>query len=132
MYYPIYPTYSTLGYLAVLLEARRIIEPTLVFTENQAYDNSRTNAQYILNQLQLQKNVKNLVTSSIDFCDDSDAIEEGQEAGNRLTNTLIQYDSSIYTCIFIPSDDGKDKLICVCMLPIISLSAQYISLMYTL
>jgi hypothetical protein len=63
--------------------------------------------QFILNQLQLQKRLTLLIQNSIDFCDDMDAIDQAQEAGNRLTNTLIQYDSTVYTCVFIPSDDGQ-------------------------
>ena len=51
--------------------------------EYQAYDNARTNCKYVLNQLQFQKNVKNLIQQSIDFCDDMSIIEEAQEAGNR-------------------------------------------------
>ena len=63
--------------------------------------------QFILNQLQLQKRLTLLIQNSIDFCDDMDAIDQAQEAGNRLTNTLIQFDSTVYTCVFIPSDDGQ-------------------------
>jgi hypothetical protein len=69
--------------LATMIEAKAIIQPTLDYVEFQSYDNARTNAQYILNQLQFQKNVKNLIQSSIDFCDDMDVIEEAQDAANR-------------------------------------------------
>ena len=98
---------SFIGSLAIMMEARTLISPTNQYVEIQAYDNVRNNCQYILNQLQFQKNVKNLIQQSIDFCDDMDAIEQAQEAGNRITNTVMQYDSSVYTCIFIPSDDGS-------------------------
>jgi hypothetical protein len=47
-----------------------------------------------------------LVQSSIDFGDDMDAIENAQEAAGKISNTAIQYDSTVYTCVFIPSDDG--------------------------
>lgn len=70
--------------LATMIEAKAIIAPTKQYIEVQAYDPARSNAQYILNQLQLQKNVQNLLQSSIDFCDDMDAIEEAQEAANRF------------------------------------------------
>jgi hypothetical protein len=92
--------------LAMIITSKKILEPTDKYIEYQAYDNARTNVNYILNQLQLQKSVKILVQSSIDFCDDMDAIDAAQEAGNRVANTAIQLDSTIYTCIFIPSDDG--------------------------
>mmetsp|Transcript_30042 Transcript_30042/g.41251 ORF Transcript_30042/g.41251 Transcript_30042/m.41251 type:complete len:211 (+) Transcript_30042:3-635(+) len=92
--------------LATMIEAKIIIKPTQEFVEVQAYDKARTNLQFILNQLQLQKKLTVLIQNSIDFCDDMDAIDAAQEAGNRLTNTVIQYDSTVYTCVFIPTDDG--------------------------
>jgi hypothetical protein len=92
--------------LAVMIVAKNVILPSKKYVEIQAYDNARTDIQYILNQMQLQKNVEVLIQNSIDFMDDMDIIEAAQEAGNRLTNTAIQYDSSIYTCVFIPSEDG--------------------------
>lgn len=92
--------------LAILLAARTIFAPAKEYVELQAYDAARTNTQYLLNQLQFQKNLENLQRSSIDYCDDMDIIEQAQDAANRITNTLLQYDGSVYTCIFIPSDDG--------------------------
>lgn len=35
-----------------------------------------------------------------------DAIDAAQDVGSKLTNTLLQYDNTVYTCVFIPSDDG--------------------------
>ena len=29
------------------------------------------------------------------------------QASQRLTNTAVQLDSTIYTCVFIPSEDGE-------------------------
>jgi len=92
--------------LAILIASKLIFAPTKEYVELQAYDAARTNTQYLLNQLQFQKSLTNLQRSSIDYCDDMDIIEQAQEAANRITNTLLQYDSSVYTCIFIPSDDG--------------------------
>eukprot|EP01036_Dinobryon_divergens_P031428 gene31428-40822_t len=92
--------------LATMIEAKIIVAPTMAAVEAQAYDRARTNLQFILNQLQLQKRLTLLIQNSIDFCDDVDTIDAAQEAGNRLTNTLIQFDSTVYTCVFIPSDDG--------------------------
>jgi hypothetical protein len=92
--------------LSTMVVSRKILEPVDKYIEFQAYDNARTNVNYILNQLQLEKIVKSLIQQSLDFCDDMDAIEAAQEAGNRVANTAIQLDSSVYTCIFIPSDDG--------------------------
>lgn len=95
-----------LGPLATMIVAKQVMEPTKAYVERQAYDAARSNIKYILNDLQLQKQVLNLVQNSIDFVDDMDAIDAAQEAGNRVANTAIQYDSTVYTCVFIPSDDG--------------------------
>eukprot|EP01038_Epipyxis_sp_PR26KG_P009474 gene9474-12763_t len=93
--------------IATLIVAKFVMKPTKQFVEVQSYDKARTNISYILKQLQLQKKVTVLVQNSIDFCDDMDLIDQAQEAGNRVTNTAIQYDSTVYTCVFIPSDDGE-------------------------
>ena len=92
--------------LSVLLQVKKIIEPTKQFVFLQAYDNARTNIRYTLNQLQLQKNVDFLIQNSIDFTEDMDSIDAAQDVGSKLTNTLLQFDNTVYTCIFIPSDDG--------------------------
>jgi hypothetical protein len=55
---------SYASYLASILEAKEVIAPTKQFVDVQAYDRARSNAQYILNELQFQKNVKNLIQSS--------------------------------------------------------------------
>lgn len=95
-----------LGSLATMIVAKQVMQPTKAYVERQAYDAARSNIKYILNDLQLQKQVLNLVQNSIEFVDDMDAIDAAQEAGNRIANTAIQYDSTVYTCVFIPSDDG--------------------------
>lgn len=92
--------------LATIIVAKKIVEPTKKYVEKQQFDAARSNIKYILDQLQLQKKVTVLVRNSIDYCDDMDAVEAAQEAGNRIANTLIQYDSTVYTCVFIPGDDS--------------------------
>jgi len=93
--------------LATMIEAKAVMAPTERFVFMQAYDAGRSNIQYIINQLQLQKKVNVLIRNSIDFCEDGDALEEAGEAGNRLTNTAIQLDSTVYTLVFIPGDAGE-------------------------
>merc|ERR1712146_617083 len=44
---------------------------------------------------------------SIEYAEDPDIIEKASEASQRLTNTAVQLDSTIYTCVFIPSEDGE-------------------------
>jgi hypothetical protein len=92
--------------LSVLMETKIIIEPTKQYIFAQGYDKARTNIRYTLNQLQLEKVVEVLIQNSIDFCEDMDAIDAAQDVGSKLTNTLLQFDNTAYTCLFIPSDDG--------------------------
>lgn len=92
--------------LSTMIVCKKVISPTKDYVTVAAYDAARSNIQYVLNQLQLQKSVTTLMQNSIDFNDDMDAIEAAQEAGNSIANTAIQFDSTVYTCVFIPSDDG--------------------------
>jgi hypothetical protein len=92
--------------LSALVLAKEVIAPTKAYVDLQAYDNARSNIKFILNNLQLQKQVTSVLQNSIDFSDDFEKIEAAQEAASRITNTAIQYDSTVYTCVFIPSDDG--------------------------
>jgi len=50
--------------------------------------------------------VDNIIQNSVDYIDDVDVLEAIQEAGGRLTNTAIQLDSTIYTLVFIPAEEG--------------------------
>ena len=93
--------------LSVILETKALIQPTIRFVTEQSYDKARSNIQFVLRQLQLQKNIDVLLRSSGDFVNDVDVLEAAGEAGSRLTNTAVQYDSTIYTCVFIPSVNGE-------------------------
>lgn len=104
--------------LATLILAKRVIEPTQNYVVIQKYDNARSNLKYVLNQLQLQKKVTYLLRNSVDFCDDIDAVEAAGEAGNRLTNTVLSFDNTVYTCIFIPTDSDDLGRPCIIYLSI--------------
>jgi len=93
--------------LATAISAKEILKPLKEFIENQGYDNARTNINFILNQLKFQKKIDILVQNSIDYVDDADVIDEAQDAGTKVTNTLREIDSLVYTIIFIPSEDGS-------------------------
>jgi hypothetical protein len=92
--------------LATVYEDKNIIEPARKAVLDQRYDAARSNIQYILNQQQLQKKLTALIQASLDFSENVDAIDAAADAGNRLTNTVLQYDGSVYTCIFLFSSDG--------------------------
>lgn len=56
--------------------------------------------------MQLQKKTDSLIQNSLDVTDDTDAIDAAADANSRILNTANQLDSTIYTCVFIPSEDG--------------------------
>lgn len=92
--------------LATVIEAREVLKPVVGFVDVQAYDNARTNIKYTVNQLRLQKTLDALVQNSLDFSDDADAIDAAADASTRIANTAQQLDSTVYTLVFIPSEDG--------------------------
>ena len=92
--------------LGTCLTSKRVLVPVLDFIEKQNYDGGRTNVNYLLNFLQVQKNAEFLVRAGLDFSDNVDGIDAAVEASAQLSNTLIQLDSTIYTVIFIPGDDS--------------------------
>jgi hypothetical protein len=93
--------------LSALVNAKKILAPVKSYVELQGYDNARTNIYYIVNNLSLQKKADALVQSSIDVVDDESKIDLAQESASRIANTASQLDSSVYTVIFIPSEDGS-------------------------
>lgn len=93
--------------LAAVLEAKAVLKKVPQFVSLQAYDNARTNIKYCLNQLRLQKQLDTLVKNSIDFSEDPDAIDAAADASTRIANTATQLDSTVYTLIFIPTEDGE-------------------------
>ena len=56
--------------------------------------------------MQLQKKTDSLIQNSLDVTEDTDAIDAAADANSRILNTANQLDSTIYTCVFIPSEDG--------------------------
>ena len=93
--------------LAAVLEAKAVLKRVPQFVSAQAYDNARTNIKYCLNQLRLQKQLDTLVKNSIDFAEDPDAVDAAADASTRIANTATQLDSTVYTLIFIPTEDGE-------------------------
>jgi uncharacterized membrane protein YhaH (DUF805 family) len=92
--------------LATCLTSKAVLVPVLAFIEKQNYDGGRTNVNYLLNFLQVQKNAEFLVRAGLEFSENSDGVDAAVEASAQLSNTLIQLDSTIYTVIFIPGDDS--------------------------
>jgi len=92
--------------LATITTSKAIIKPIEGYVKSQAYDNARTNVKYLLNQLQIEKATSTLIKSALEFAGEPDALDDAQEVSAEVGNFLIQLDSTIYTVIFIPSDDS--------------------------
>lgn len=97
--------------LAYFTAAQKVLAPIRSYIDNNAYDFARTNVNYILTQLQIVKQAGVLVRGSMEFSGSDDTVQEaGQEAGGELSNLMTQFDSSIYTLIFIPVEDSTGKV----------------------
>lgn len=92
--------------LATCLTSKRVLAPVNGFIKAQSYDSGRTNVNYLINFLQVQKAGEMVVKSGLEFAENADNIDTAVEASAQLSNTLIQLDSSIYTVIFIPGDES--------------------------
>lgn len=92
--------------LATCITSKRVLAPVKEFVTKQSYDSGRTNVNYLINFLQIQKTGELLVKSGLEFAENGDNIDNAVEASAQLSNTLIQLDSSIYTVIFIPGDES--------------------------
>ena len=90
--------------LAYMYAAKKVLEPVGPLIELQTYDQARTNVNYILNFLAIQKKSDNLLKGSVEFTEDIDAIDAATDIGAQLSNKFVQLDSSIYTVVFIPGE----------------------------
>ena len=96
-----------IGSLATIITCKRILAPVQRFVSSTNYDAGRTNVNYMLNFLKVQKVGEMVVKAGLEFAENPDAIDVAVESSAQLSNTLIQLDSSIYTVIFIPGDDSS-------------------------
>jgi len=93
--------------LAVMMTSKRILQPVPDFIKKQAYDNGRTNVKYLQNQLQLEKQATLLVRGGLEYSSKEEALEKAQEKATEIDNACSQLDTTIYTVVFIPSEDGE-------------------------
>ena len=92
--------------LSTVLTCKAILAPVEGYVKAAAYDNARSNVKYLLNQLQVEKATNSLLKGALDFSENTDALDDAADASANIGNYLIQLDSTIYTVIFIPSDDS--------------------------
>lgn len=95
---------------AYILASKKVLDPVKLYLDNAAFDFGRTNINYVINQLSVAKYANVLLQGSMEFSENEDALEAAQEAGSEISNLMTQYDSSVYTLIFIPVDDTTGKV----------------------
>lgn len=95
---------------AYILASKKVLDPVKLYIDKGAYDFGRTNINYVVNQLSVVKYAKVLLQGSMDFSENEDALEAAQEAGSEISNLMTQFDSSVYTLVFIPVEDSSGKI----------------------
>lgn len=75
--------------------------PVRRYIEEGEWDRSRTNINYCTRILALKKNIR----KSADFLE-GDAFYDALDIAGELENIMTQLDATVYTPLFIPSDDG--------------------------
>jgi hypothetical protein len=90
----------------MLLISQDILIPSHKYFEMSQFDAARTNVNYITRQLGIRKSIGAAVIEGAELCDDAELVEEASELAAVADSTFTNYDSSIYTVIFIPP--GED------------------------
>lgn len=80
---------------------RTVMTPVRRYIEEGEWDRSRTNINYCTRILALKKNIR----KSADFLE-GDAFYDALDIAGELENIMTQLDATVYTPLFIPSDDG--------------------------
>ena len=78
------------------------------YIQDAVYDAARTNVNYCLNFLQLQKSVETVLKGSIEYAEDSDMIEKSSEVKYIyfIINISCMYIYMLYVCIYT---------VCICI-----------------
>ncbi|KAJ8905414.1 hypothetical protein NDN08_001921 [Rhodosorus marinus] len=82
-----------------ICECERVMKPVRKYIAKGEWDRARTNINYCTRNLRLKTNMKI-------FSEIMDDPLEGIEIMADLENVFTQMDASVYTPIFIPSDEG--------------------------
>lgn len=80
---------------------RKVLRPVARYIEAGEWDRGRTNVNYCTRVLALPKRIK----EAAEFLDDAGYFT-AMDAAGELDNLLSQLDASLYTPLFIPSDEG--------------------------
>ncbi|CAM9127188.1 unnamed protein product [Choristocarpus tenellus] len=92
---------------AQIMLFKEIFIPTLQYLKAQQFDAARTNTNYITRFLNLKKTIDTFIVTASDVVDDPDLMEKAVDMAQEVDALFTNFDSSVYTIIFIPGDaDG--------------------------
>ena len=84
-----------------VIMCQTIMTPVRRYIEEGAWDKGRTNVNYCTRVLALRKNMKETAELL-----DGDSYFDAMDIMGEMSNTMTQLDASLYTPLFIPSDEG--------------------------
>ncbi|KAG5182218.1 hypothetical protein JKP88DRAFT_348934 [Tribonema minus] len=94
--------------VATLMVCKAVLEPSHKYFKLNQFDSARTNVNYITRQLGVRKAIGKVIIEGGAICDDEALVEEASDLAATADSTFSNYDSSIYTVIFIPpGEDGS-------------------------
>ncbi|CAM9168556.1 unnamed protein product [Ectocarpus sp. 12 AP-2014] len=86
---------------------KEVFKPTLKYLKAEQFDAARTNTNYITRFFNLKKKIDSFIVQASDVVDDPDAMEKAFDMAQEVEALFTNFDSSVYTIIFIPADaDG--------------------------
>ncbi|CAM9136984.1 unnamed protein product [Discosporangium mesarthrocarpum] len=91
---------------AQLMLCKEIFRPTLQYLKAQQFDAARTNTNYITRFLNVKKTIDALVVAANDIVEDPEVMEKAVDLAQEAEATFTNFDSSVYTIIFIPGDEN--------------------------
>ncbi|CAM9751344.1 unnamed protein product [Ascophyllum nodosum] len=89
---------------ADLMLCKEVFKPTLQYLKAEQFDAARTNTNYITRFINLKKKIDAFIVAANEVVDDVDQLERAFDMAQEVEALFTNFDSSVYTIIFIPSD----------------------------
>lgn len=88
--------------LVPVVMCRTAMTPVRRYIEDGLWDKARTNVNYCTKNLSLKKRIRDTAENGLE----GDAFYDALGIAGSLDNTMTQLDASVYTPIFVASDEG--------------------------
>eukprot|EP00903_Cladosiphon_okamuranus_P012890 g12036.t1 len=89
---------------ADIMLCKEIFKPTLQYLKAEQFDAARTNTNYISRVINIKKKIDAFIVQANDVVDDVDTLEKAFDMAQEVDALFTNFDSSVYTIIFIPTD----------------------------